>query len=518
MNLGAEIQSATGLLLGAIMEDEEPTHGSKDVLSIESDKALASDAGPPSGRSLDLETDLISNQNTTNDDEMENNESVTFTTEIESRPPEMTIKDISEAAEEINDTNESPPETQEKPSENNNGTIDLIESSKSTAEEKKDVNSDQNNEVEVKESSSKSSSSSSSDDEKPPDLEEGLSITDDVAKGSDVPQLIIPTSPPKPQYTHAELDKALDDFIKAQKIPPNDMIKPLIQHIGRRRVDAIANANYDEGERLNSAQTKLKLALEKVNYEYDVNTGVREVESRLDEARRELKETEKEWEENIQAIINEQKNRQKKLMKRQDDELDDFKDYWNDPSSFHEYNKPSITLLNLRQQERQMAILGDFASAKAIKKRADNLEKVETERAQQKAVNGMKAALRGLEARHQRELSGHDRLTQRLLLAAEVKKENALRPLQMAVRKLENMKDSPSKPRRAVTVSRAAIMAPKVKDYDDFDDSPPINTARTMRKLANFRVQPRPNTLGLKGVDVRVRKAKMVTPRRRGEE
>ena len=277
------------------------------------------------------------------------------------------------------------------------------------------------------------------------------------------------------------------------------MIKPIQQHISRRRVDAIVSCEYEKGEKMNEAQRKLKIALEKQRAQDDILYEERTTEERLNEAKQDLKQAQKEKELALERIEDNQYQKREELRLQHTHELEEFKRYWDDPSSFHEYNKPSVTLLNLRSQEKNFALTGDFENAKIIKKRADLLEKEETRKAQEKATLGMKAQLRLLMSRQQKEVDGLERLTSKQTLAATVRLDENIRPIEMAIKKLERMKKDPPPPKRQVIVSRSALRT--AREGILTDDSPPVSTPRTMRKLANLRASARPNTLELKGVE-----------------
>ena len=390
------------------------------------------------------------------------------------------------------------------------------ESSKINEKEKKTSDSDSEKKKEKKERRDSSSSSSSSksshkedekhdSDHKEPEPEPEPEPQQEPENPEPEEKTVLPPLPlssrTEPEYTEDELEKELQRFLKTNRVPPFNMIKQIQQHISRRRVDAIVNCQYEEGEKMNEAQRKLKLALEKQRQQDDAMYEERTIEDRLKEARQELKEAQREKEEALERIEDRQYEKKEELRIEHTKELEKFKEFWQDPSSFHEYNKPSAQLLNLRAQERTHALSGDFTNAKLIKKRADKLEKEETERGQQKATEGMKIQLHAIEARQQKEDEGLDRLTHRLMLQATVRLDANIRPIEMAVKKLERMKEQPSCPKRQVIVSRSALRTAREKDLIATDDSPPVQTPRTMRKLANVRSSARPNTLGLKGVD-----------------
>ena len=302
------------------------------------------------------------------------------------------------------------------------------------------------------------------------------------------------------QYSPEELDRELDRFIKSGELPPYGMLKPIQQHISRRRVEAISNSQYEVGEKMNEAQRKIKIAIEKQRTQEDANYEERTTKDRLEEAKAELKQAQNEKHQALERIQQMHDQKMDELLMRHKVEFDEFEKFWQNPKSFHDYNKPSMTLINLRAKEKNFALTNDFENAKIIKKRADRLEKEETERAQKKAYEGMKAQLKILEMRQQKEVEGLERLTKKQVLAATVKLDANILPIDMAVKKLERMKKEPAVPKRQVVVSKSVLVTARSLGSSQ-DDKPPVSTPRTMRRLANIRATAKSNTLELTPID-----------------
>lgn len=349
--------------------------------------------------------------------------------------------------------------------------------------------------------------------EEPQQLETGLSVDDTVPP--------LPLRPPAPKFTEEELDRELELFLKSKgkNLPPQEMRRALFQHISRRRVQAIENQQYENGEKLMEVQEKLKIAMQNDMASSDSNYEKTTTEARLKEAKAILKEAVEKWDQKLKELDNDMEEKESVIRYKHDEELDNFTEFWQHPESLHTFNKPSVILLQMRTQEKNMALTGDFKGAKQMKKKADRLQAEETERAQKAATVGMKRQLETLLKKHQKELEGHDRLRHKLTVQAQVQREEELRPLEMAVRKLQNLKENPAIPKRSPPVSKSRL---ELKQNPDmmYDDRPPVSTPRTMRKLANIRASPRSSTLELKSISTKraIKKMKPKKPKKEEPE
>ncbi|OHT16928.1 hypothetical protein TRFO_12809 [Tritrichomonas foetus] len=333
------------------------------------------------------------------------------------------------------------------------------------------------------------------------EIEEGLHVADQEI----VP--IIPMLPKKPVYEEEELEQKLRDFIRTKgktfpKIPP-DMRSPLFQHISRKRVQAIENQSYDEGEKLMDAQELLRKLMKKDMIENDVTYEKNATKQRLEDVKEELKNENYRWDVQMKELTDILKQQEEKLLEKQQKEVDDFVDFWSRPELFHEFNKASPLLLQYREVEKMMALQGDFRGAKQMKKRAEEQEKLETLAAQERARKGMQTNYEELRRKHINQLEGHRRNAHKLTMQYEVRREQDIQPLRMAVKKLEALKDQKPLPRRSPPVSKSQLVKKRNRDLVIGDDRPPITTPRTLEKLARIRISPRSDQLPLRPVETR---------------
>ncbi|KAH0795761.1 hypothetical protein GPJ56_000339 [Histomonas meleagridis] len=348
--------------------------------------------------------------------------------------------------------------------------------------------------------SSDNGNEEASSDEANPTTEEGLVVSDNV------PPIPIRRAPPPPRYSIEELDRELNKFIhpkrgkKAEQIP-RDMRRPLLQHLSRRKVEAIEKQDYDKGDQLNTALINIRKSLQSYTMQTDAQNEQQITRARLQEVREEYSHMEDEWDHRLKELQQKMDDQEKELKEKQENEIKTFTDEWNDPKSLNEFNKPSPILIQIRSVEKNMALTGDFKGAKAMKKRGEELEKKETREAQAKAEASMRRAYACLERKHQRELEAHKRLAHKMKLQAELKKESELQPYIMAIKKLEMMeKKTLTQKRPATAVMRSRCMTARTQMRLPLEDRPAVSTPRTMRKLANIRATSKAETLPIKNV------------------
>ena len=308
-----------------------------------------------------------------------------------------------------------------------------------------------------------------------------------------------------PVHGDGALDEALERFVKSKKLKEidGDMRRPLLQHITRRKVEAIESQDYDRAEQLVQVQNLLKRAICKDVIDTDRHYSQRATKSRIEHVRRKYARTEQRCEEKKKEIEKYMDEKEAEIRARHKVELKDFSEFWNDPSTFYEFSKPSGYLLQIRKQEKKMALLGDFQAARAWKSKGDEQEKVETQRAQQRAKEAVEAAYRQLVKRQKTELDAHRGLREKLTGEARLYTEEQLYPLSMAIKKLETTKEDRVKVKRLPKVSQSRLVKQKGIDTQLYDDRPAIPTPRTAEKLAHMRALVGSRSLRLAGVNAR---------------
>jgi hypothetical protein len=202
----------------------------------------------------------------------------------------------------------------------------------------------------------------------------------------------------------------------------------------------------------------------------------------------------------LRRLDDDLREREDELRAQQQRELAHFPDFWEDPSEFHEWNKASAQLLQMRQQEKCMALTGDFQAARAMKRWADALEREETQAAQDRAKGAMEFQFQQMLDRHARETTARERLRHKLCTQAAVVNDTELRPLEAAVKKLEALQGGKPLPRRGPPVSPSQIVMRRFPSAEKAEP-PPVQTPRTSGRLNRIRATPRSDVLALTKVE-----------------
>jgi hypothetical protein len=329
-------------------------------------------------------------------------------------------------------------------------------------------------------------------------LPEGFKVVD----GEDlVPRLALTPA----AYSEEELDSVLASFMKSRgrifKDIPAEMRRPLFQHIARKRVEAIGNQDYEYGERLVAAAELLRQLIGQELSASDVAFGAESLESRLQRAKTALREAQLRFAERVKRLDDELRERELEMRERHDAEIRQFQDDWADPKFFHKWNKPSSQLLLVRMTEKNLALTGDFAGAKQMKRHGARLERLETNEAQGRAKEAMEVEFQQLIDRHTKKHEGHERLKHKVMLQAEVVNNTELTPLKMAVKKLEALREQRIVPKRSPPVSKSKVEIKRRPEASLHGDTPPVPTPRTMQRLQSIRQTPRSAALALKAVE-----------------
>jgi hypothetical protein len=303
---------------------------------------------------------------------------------------------------------------------------------------------------------------------------------------------------PHQVYTENELDEALGTILRspdrALNSIPTEMRRPLRRHIVRRRVEAIAKSDYESGEELVAAAKMLRRAMA-------ADAAEDAIEGRLRDARTGYNQARKDCEDRMRQLEEELGAREREIGEKHEQECRAFASGWDDPSKFREWNKPSGQLLGLRASERNLAVAGDFEGAKVLKKQADRLERMETDRAQQRAREAMELAFQQMLERQSKECEAHQRLKHKVTCQAQGMIDSELTPMKMAIKKLEVLQNHKPVSRRGPVVSKSRLVTSRRPEVTLYDEEPVLGTPRTRRRLANLRRTPKHSPLPLAAVE-----------------
>jgi hypothetical protein len=188
-------------------------------------------------------------------------------------------------------------------------------------------------------------------------------------------------------------------------MPPDELIPEVRARLRDAMMAAIMKQDYDEAARLQEVDDRLSIRENDGHAAAaEHHNRVRIVTGRIATASQKLTEAHSRWAVKVASFEAQRTLKLEGLKAKQDQELLDFETRWSDPANLAAFNKPSGHLLQIRKQQMAVALTGDWTAAKELKKRGDELERLETTEAQRRATESMMRLYRNMVQRHAREL------------------------------------------------------------------------------------------------------------------
>lgn len=294
---------------------------------------------------------------------------------------------------------------------------------------------------------------------------------------------------------------ALRNLLISRKLPPEELQPQVIRSVKTLILNALIEEDYDRASQL---EDLLKYVSD--NYENQASKTLLElqtkaIESRLTLAREILDKKTAEWDDIFRMFKEDQIKRRYELEEKLSSQQKQFEAYWNDPNNLLMFKKPSPKLLELKKQQKLLAMTKKFEDAKQVKKMAEKLQIAETQEAQNRAIAAMKIQYKTLIEDQNREIqcfNDHERRIEQFMKAERVK---AISPSVMLIRQLEiaRDKDKPTnmKPRKVVFISNRRTRALRA------ESAFPPASPRTCNAMSNFRLAEEPEKLKISGINVK---------------
>ncbi|OHS93104.1 hypothetical protein TRFO_40589 [Tritrichomonas foetus] len=299
-------------------------------------------------------------------------------------------------------------------------------------------------------------------------------------------------------FTDEELNNAIDRLLDTKKLPPKEMHKSLIVYLKKNIFKNIIDQDYDEAERLKTAQDLLLAETNIVCNDQEKKSIVKSIEQRIESTKDKLHESKKQWKLKFDNFEIEIQNKLQELQIKHDEEIENFEKTWNSQEVLLQFNKPSAQLLEIRKLQRTKALSGDFSGAKDLKARGDRLEKEETKRAETRATNAMKAAYSKLLEKQKRELEYANQNWNHQRSIIEIEKDQEIHSIELTLKQLQ-IKLKESKVKSPSCLSAIAAATKKKAKKNSREVTTPT-TPRTRKQMVEFRAAPRQDKLALNGI------------------
>lgn len=294
---------------------------------------------------------------------------------------------------------------------------------------------------------------------------------------------------------------ALKNLLISRQIPPENVQPQVLRALKTLILNSLIEEDYDRAKQL---EDLLKYVSD--NYESQANQTLRNmqakaIENRISLAYEILNKKNAEWDDIFIMFKDDQKKRRFELDEKLANQQKMFESYWSNPNNLIMFNKPSPKLLELKKQQKILAITKNFEGAKQVKKMAEDLQIIETKEAQKRAVAAMKIQYQKLIDDQNREIDCFNEHEKRIEVFMKAERHKAIDPQIMLIRQLETIRDKDKplnkKPRKVVFVSNRRTRTLRT------ETALPPASPRTSRAMSNFRFAEEPERLQITGINVK---------------
>ena len=294
------------------------------------------------------------------------------------------------------------------------------------------------------------------------------------------------------QFDNDDSRRALNRLIKKGDVPELNIRNSVILLARNDSINAALNENYDQADVLENAVSTLLKKDKKDQENFEIQCVKKEMMRRLEESENDKKQSENYW----NKMISEQKElalQQKESLKMQHEyEIRLFQEKWQNPNSLIPFTKPSPELLQMRRKQRAAALSHNFEIAKAMKIKADHLQKIETEMAQRNATKAMQAEYIILLEKHQKEIEVVEMNYNRKLNTLQIEKNEVLKAAENRSNQLTMKVQNP------IVQKKQPVLLPVVDKKD------PMLTFTMRKRYTKYKKSPEKMRLDVKQVDTNI--------------
>jgi hypothetical protein len=274
--------------------------------------------------------------------------------------------------------------------------------------------------------------------------------------------------PPRQLPTAEEVEAAFESLRRDGALPADRLSEPVLSLIGRRRVAAMCESDYDAAEALDGLALLVLAGPKRTPADRQLLLAMRH-----DQLRQRYESCKSLWAQRLAQTEEEHAERAAALREQHEQEVSEFKGRWQTAEFVKQFSHPSVRLLQMRHIEKKLALQKKWEEAKNAKPLADSQQKLE-EAETQKALQGrMRADFQKLRERQRNEGQKLDEFYELLTSELVLKRQKNLEQFESAFRTLDFKQVSPGSKRlhlRKVT-----------------GDSRSCTTPRTVRTFAQYR-------------------------------
>ena len=208
----------------------------------------------------------------------------------------------------------------------------------------------------------------------------------------------------KPNYTKDDYEEAIKLMFNKKKAPNKNMVDEIREYILKMIRYSVKKQSYDKANKYEQAKQLLTQLTDPCSGYYQDKLK-RETElKQYEKAKEQLLIVTKQWHQMISDAKESSKERVDSLKKTHEDEIEQFQKDWESPEFLAPFNKPSSTLLKLRDVEKIYGLNKEFEKAKEAHRQAQRMEEAEVKQQREKAMNTMKTQFNQLLERQKKEM------------------------------------------------------------------------------------------------------------------
>lgn len=323
-----------------------------------------------------------------------------------------------------------------------------------------------------------------------------------------VPAVVDAAPSPHEIVLKDDVSLAMNAFLNKREIPSPELLPKVLELMKSECVKAIIDEDYDYAEQLENGRHRLRQHRQWSRNVIRASETEKAIEEKIERAKVELKAENDEWAKVLSEFKMVQGQQRKTMLDDHVREQREYEEKWNDPAMLIPFSKPSPQLLQLRKQQKKMALAKRFSEAKEIKQIADKMQLAEGKEAEKKAMATIKAGFDVIVERQKREIECFDEHERRSLAYIEQERKKATEPIEKQIRALELAKQQESdkhvatarksvvrkleenRGRGVVTVAAPNPVSKQLMDYRRADEPLRLNlnTMNMKRYVANRRV------------------------------
>jgi hypothetical protein len=268
---------------------------------------------------------------------------------------------------------------------------------------------------------------------------------DEVFKETRSTDVITPTFSDVTSSGNSDIEVAIDGLRQKKFIPPPEIRPVLAQVLENRRVSALLDGDYDTAAECDTLGQVLQAMIQAEEQKRNEDSVIEALYQRWQQLQTQLAEVRGKWDQKLAEFLSATDNQRAFLKDQQDAEVEAFIARWKDPAFLRPYSKPSVKLMQLRDQEKTMGVSRMYGQAKEVRAIADRLQREETQAAQARISAQMASERHKLSEKHGKEIQALCAYRERMIKSIEAEKQKELRPIQTAIQQLKAKKTTPSK-------------------------------------------------------------------------